>query len=91
MTARESVQDKAKRYLVEGRVTVTAVNGDLVSATCAGSGDVYDLGYHPARGWWCSCPVRTGRSHLTALWLITIRKPVRPDIPAPVTPSRPAA
>ena len=74
---RESAESKARRYLTEARLTVTGVDGDLVTATCRGQGEQYDLGHDPRRpgGWWCSCPVRTDRcSHLAALWLVTIRK-----------------
>ena len=71
----ETVEAKAARYLAEGRLVVTRVLGDHVSAVCQGQTGGYELGYTPARGWWCSCPVRTDRcSHLTALWLVTIRR-----------------
>lgn len=60
---RETVEAKAARYLTEGRIVVTSVSGDLVTATCRGQGEQYDLGHDPARGWWCSCPVRTDRHH----------------------------
>jgi len=72
---RESVDAKARRYLAEGRVVVTRVLGDKVTAVCQGETGAYDLGHAPSRGWWCTCPVRTDRcSHLAALWLITVRR-----------------
>jgi len=72
---RETIEAKAARYLREGRLVVTRVLGDEVSAVCQGESGAYDLGHTPGRGWWCSCPVRTDRcSHLAALWLITIRR-----------------
>jgi hypothetical protein len=75
MTARETVEAKARRYLTEGRLVVTRVLGDRVAAVCQGETGSYDLGHTPGRGWFCSCPVRTDRcSHLAALWLVTIRK-----------------
>ena len=71
---RETTAAKASRYLAEGRLIVTSVDGDHVTAACGGSGEVYQLGHQPGRGWWCSCPVRTDRcAHLQALQLVTIR------------------
>ena len=72
---RETVDAKAARYLAEGRIVVTRVLGDEVTAVCRGDTGSYDLGHTPGRGWWCSCAVRTDKcSHLAALWLITIRR-----------------
>lgn len=71
---RESIDAKAPRYLAEGRITVTRLVGDEVTAVARGESGTYDLGHTPGRGWWCACPVRTDRcSHLAALWLITIK------------------
>jgi uncharacterized Zn finger protein len=78
MTARENVDVKAARYLREGRITVTRVDGDLVEAECHGAGEVYRLGHHPRHrtGWWCSCPARGRCCHLAALQLVTVvRRP----------------
>lgn len=55
---RESVGQKAARYLAEGRVVVTHVLGDQVAAISMGETGAYDLGHTPGRGWFCSCPVR---------------------------------
>lgn len=75
MTTTETVDAKAARYLTEGRLVVTRVLGDQVNAVCMGDSGAYDLGHSPCRGWWCSCPARGDRcSHLTALWLVTIRR-----------------
>jgi hypothetical protein len=72
---REGIEAKARRYLSEGRLVVTCVLGDEVTAVCHGETGAYDLGHAPGPGWWCSCPVRTNRcSHLTALRLVTIRR-----------------
>jgi hypothetical protein len=74
---RETIEAKARRYLTEGRLVVTRVLGDEVTAVCMGETGAYDLGHAPGCGWWCSCPVRTDRcSHLAALWLVTIRRQV---------------
>jgi hypothetical protein len=72
---RESIAAKAARYLTEARLTITAVDGDHVTATCRGDGEVYDLGHTPGQGWHCTCPVWTDRcSHLIALRSVTVRR-----------------
>jgi len=72
---RETVAAKAARYLAEGRLIITAVDGDHVAACCRGDGEVHRLGHDPGRGWWCSCPVRTDRcAHLIALRSVTVRR-----------------
>ena len=69
---RENKQDKALRYLVQGRLRVVRVEGDLVQAECRGdSGRAYELGFFNGR-WTCSCPARTDCSHLIALWRVTV-------------------
>jgi hypothetical protein len=73
---RESAEAKANRYLCESRLTVVLVDRDTVRATCRGSGELYELGHTPGRGWWCSCPVRSDRcAHLIALRSVTVRRP----------------
>ena len=76
MTARESLDTKAARYLREGRLVVIRVDRDLIEAECRGSGEVYRLGHHPrARpGWWCSCPARGRCCHLAALQAVTVAR-----------------
>lgn len=70
---RENKQDKGTRLLTHGRLTVTKVDGDKVSAECRGdSGEVYELGFENGR-WSCSCLARTDCSHLSALWRVTVR------------------
>jgi uncharacterized Zn finger protein len=71
---RETIEAKARRYLAEARLIVTAVEGDLVTATCRGQGEQYALGHHPARGWWCTCAARSRCAHLIALMSVTIRR-----------------
>jgi uncharacterized Zn finger protein len=76
VTARQSIDVKAARYLAEGRLVVLRVDGDLVEATCRGAGEVYRLGHRPGRRggwwWWCSCPARGHCCHLAALQLVTV-------------------
>jgi hypothetical protein len=71
---RESTEAKARRYLCEGRLILTLVAADVVSARCRGSGEVYRCGHDPARGWHCDCPARRTCCHLVALQLVTVRR-----------------
>ena len=78
---RESAEAKGKRYLTEGRLTVTVVrspdtNGRApVVAECRGSDTTYKLGYDDTtKTWRCTCPAKTTCAHLVALQLVT-RKP----------------
>ncbi len=76
--ARENVQQKGRRLLTEGRLTVIVASGRTdhprIVATCRGdSGKVYDLGFDPAGfEWRCTCEARTTCSHLVALRLVTL-------------------
>jgi uncharacterized Zn finger protein len=70
---RESAQEKAKRYLREGRLLVTRVDADRVEARVKGDGVIHRLGLQPNGDWWCSCPSPSRNcSHLLALRLVTI-------------------
>lgn len=66
--ARETVEAKGRRYLVEGRLVVNAVSADRTAATCRGQGEVYRLGH--AGDWFCSCPARGRCAHLVARGLV---------------------
>ncbi|MEK6275993.1 MAG: hypothetical protein AABM30_11755 [Actinomycetota bacterium] len=72
---RESVATKGRRYLVEGRLIVERVGNGFIVASCRGDqGDVYALGYDPAkRQWRCTCPALRRCSHLVALQLVAER------------------
>jgi uncharacterized Zn finger protein len=70
--AREDVQTKGRRYVVEGRLLVHHVDSERVEASCRGQGAMYRLGCDDRGGWWCNCPARTRCSHLVALQLVTI-------------------
>ncbi len=71
---RESTESKGRRYLTEGRLTLSLVAGDVVQAACRGSGEVYRCGHDPAAGWHCTCPARRNCCHLVALQLVTVRR-----------------
>lgn len=70
---REPSDAKGRRYLHEGRLTVTRLDRDHVTATCRGAGHLYDLG-HDQRGWWCSCLARGTCCHLHALQSVTVTR-----------------
>lgn len=71
---REGASVKARRYLAEGRLTVSLVSADEIRAACRGDGALYQLGWNPADRWWCDCPAfTTGCAHLAALKLVTVR------------------
>lgn len=69
---REDARTKGRRYVAEGRLTVTRADGDHVIATCRGNGAIYRLGHNPSRGWWCTCPARGTCAHVHALGLVTV-------------------
>lgn len=72
---RENADDKGRRYLTEGRLSVAFVkpSDQRVRAICRGDGEQYRLGYDPVRSWWCDCPAKTSScSHLVALRLVVL-------------------
>lgn len=76
IVARESVQDKAFRYLKEERLNIVKVDPDSgwVVATCRGSDTLYHLGYDPVvKEWRCGCPARSSCAHLSALRAVVLR------------------
>jgi len=68
--AREGAADKARRYLVEGRVTIVHVSGPRVLAYVRGDGAVWRC---EANGsdWVCPCPAKGRCAHLLAVGLVT--------------------
>jgi SWIM zinc finger len=70
----ETIEQKAHRLLLAGRLTITWVNGETIEARCEGDSGMRRLGYRKDRGWWCDCPWRSFRgkrcSHLAALMLV---------------------
>lgn len=67
---RESVEEKGRRYLTEGRLVVDGVIDDEVRARCRGRAD-YVL--RLAGGHWsCSCPASSRCAHLVALELVVV-------------------
>jgi hypothetical protein len=78
---REGMEAKARRYLAEGRLTVTYVGDGVapVTAECRGTDTVYRLGYDASKNEWrCTCEASTTFhrrcAHVAALQLVTTRR-----------------
>jgi hypothetical protein len=72
---RESASSKARRLLTEGRIRITGANTvePFLAATVRGdSGSIYEVGFEPDGGWWCSCDARGRCSHLISLQLLFV-------------------
>jgi len=70
--SRETLEEKAARYLGEGRVRVLAMTPDGVSAKVRGSGNAVYNTRRESRRWACDCPAwRRECCHVQALRLVT--------------------
>lgn len=69
--AGESIEEKAARYLTEGRVEITSVTSRRVHALVRGSQpDPYEV-WFTGVAWVCSCEAQTWRcSHVVAVQLV---------------------
>ena len=67
---RESAVEKAKRLLVEGRVTVLACGPGYARAVVRGDGALYEV-TDDARGRSCPCAARGLCAHVRAVGLVT--------------------
>jgi hypothetical protein len=72
---RETVASKARRYLVEQRLTVIRVVGDLADAVVQSGTGEHHVSHDPARGWHCTCRARGHCSHAAALKMVTVCRP----------------
>jgi hypothetical protein len=82
---RETLPDKAARYLTSGRIVVTEATPSRIRATAEGDTGTYQLGWasYVRGGWYCRCPAFTPACvHLTALKLITRPATARTPVPA---------
>jgi hypothetical protein len=69
---RETVQEKALRYLGDGRVRIRAVNPAGVEAEVRGGGDAIYKTRREGRRWSCSCPAWQRQCcHVRAVRLVT--------------------
>lgn len=71
--SREAAVDKGRRYLTEGRLTVSYVEDDGVIATCRGTGSTYLVTIDDTGDWTCTCSARRTCAHLHALALVVDR------------------
>jgi uncharacterized Zn finger protein len=70
---RESLDDKARRYLAEGRIRLVRVEGDNIDATVQGDAPRAYVVTHRPGGWRCSCVATVVRcSHVAAVALVTL-------------------
>ena len=67
----ETPEERASRYLADGRVRVVRVDAQGAEATCRGHRATYRVGYSPADGWWCDCDTSWVCPHMLALAMIT--------------------
>lgn len=67
---RENPAAKARRYLTEGRVIVTAVAPGTVTAIVRGDGVRHVTSWRHGE-WTCTCPARSVCCHLLAVRTIT--------------------
>lgn len=68
---RETAEAKGRRYLTEGRLIITHLVENRVTASIRGDGTVHLAAYSDGE-WRCTCPARTPNcSHLIALRLCT--------------------
>jgi len=68
----ETIEAKAARLLVEGRLTVLRAGPAEIAARCRGDHGSYLLGWRRDSFWSCSCPSSRPCSHLAALKLVTV-------------------
>lgn len=67
---RETIEQKAARYVVAGRLMIDRVDEQGVRARVRGSGEVYDVVFADG-AWSCSCPARVARcAHVAAAQLV---------------------
>ena len=72
--SRESADNKSRRYLAEGRVTVReATRTGVVAEVVGDSGLRYRVEFGPeVGGWWCNCPGGHGEcAHIPAAQFVT--------------------
>lgn len=70
---RESLDQKAARYLCEGRIRLVRVEGDHIDATVSGDAASLYVVTHRPSGWRCSCVATVVRcSHVAAVALVTL-------------------
>jgi uncharacterized Zn finger protein len=69
---RERSEEKARRLLAEGRLTVRAIADDMIEASVRGDSALVYRTRWDRGGWTCSCDARSRCSHVQALMLVTL-------------------
>jgi uncharacterized Zn finger protein len=68
----ETIEEKARRYLGEGRVRIRAVSTEVVEAEVQGSGVAPYKTRREGRRWSCDCPAWQRQCcHVRAVRLVT--------------------
>lgn len=70
---KETKAEKSYRILREGRLRIYSVTSTSILAECRGDTETYRLTYMGGH-WTCDCPARVDCSHLSALWLVTVKQ-----------------
>ena len=69
---RETYKKKGERYLIEGRLTVVSITGEVVTVSVKGAGEIYAVTADADR-WRCTCPAKGPCCHIWAAQLVTLR------------------
>lgn len=70
---RENIESKARRYLIEGRVSIVAAHSHHVTALVTGTENTHHVERESSGRWVCSCPARGRCCHIAACQLVTQR------------------
>jgi uncharacterized Zn finger protein len=71
--SRETIEQKAARYLAAGRICLVRVEGDNIDATVSGDAARAYVVTHRPSGWRCTCVATVVRcSHVAAVALVTL-------------------
>ena len=75
---RESYRQKGERYLIHGRITITSLGPEIVTATARGTGEIHHV-TATADGWRCTCPAKGPCCHIWATQLVVLKPPRAPS------------
>jgi len=70
-STRETLEQKARRYLGEARITIRLAGPERIRALVRGMGEFFTVAFDRG-GWTCSCPAKRRCAHLEAQ-LVTVR------------------
>jgi len=79
---RETLDEKAVRYVSTGRIKLVRVEGDNIDATVSGDASKTYVVTHRPSGWRCSCIATVLRcSHVAGVAMVTLAPEPRQDKP----------